>query len=144
MLAIRYFSTLILVISLPFIFFDISYAQFQIDAEIRPRTELRHGYKTIPAATNDPAFFTEQRSRLSLRYTQPEFQVGISAQDIRIWGSESQLKKSDNLSSVHDAWGAIFFDEHSFVKAGRQELVYDDQRILGLGDVASKPHIIQL
>lgn len=106
------------------------YSQFTVKGEFRPRTELRHGYKTLPATGSEAAFFTEQRPRLILGYDRELYQIGFSLQDVRIWGSQSQLNKSDGLFSVHEAWGQINFNESISLKAGRQELVYDDQRIL--------------
>lgn len=106
-------------------------AQFNLSGELRPRTELRHGYKTLPAEGANAAFFTEQRTRLNLNYSKELYKVGFTVQDVRIWGSQSQMNKSDGLFSVHEAWGQVNFSETVSVKAGRQELVYDDQRILG-------------
>lgn len=122
------FITLILLLSLQA---EVLRAQVVLDAELRPRTELRQGFKTLPTSSDRPAFFTEQRSRLSLSYSNDSYEVGISMQDVRIWGSEGQLTKSDIHFSVHEAWGKVFVGENSFIKVGRQELVYDDQRILG-------------
>lgn len=107
------------------------FAQFNLSGELRPRTELRHGYKTLPAEGVNAAFFTEQRSRLNFNYSKDLYKVGFTVQDVRIWGSQSQLNKSDGLFSVHEAWGQVNFSETVSLKAGRQELVYDDQRILG-------------
>lgn len=115
------------------LFFSVTvcYAQFTVQGELRPRTELRRGYKTLPASGAEAAFFTEQRSRLILGYSKEAYDLGFSLQDVRIWGSQSQLNKSDGLFSVHEAWGKINFNESLSLKAGRQELVYDDHRILG-------------
>jgi hypothetical protein len=57
--------------------------------------------------------------------------VGISLQDVRIWGSQSQLNKTDGLTSLHEAWGEYFFTKKFSAKFGRQEIAYDDERILG-------------
>ncbi|MFH5886059.1 alginate export family protein [Halalkalibaculum sp. DA3122] len=110
---------------------DYALAQFTLSGELRPRTELRHGYKTLPAEGAEAAFFTEQRSRLNLDYSKELYEIGLSVQDVRIWGSTGQLNKTDGRFSVHQAWGQINFNKSLSLKAGRQELVYDDQRILG-------------
>ncbi|MCB0396477.1 MAG: alginate export family protein [Flavobacteriales bacterium] len=109
---------------------DLS-AQFVLSGEIRPRTEYLHGFKTLAKETQDPAFWTEQRSRLRFDYTSDLYDVGIVLQDIRIWGSTSQLNRSDALSSIHEAWAAIRLCENFSLKAGRQEVAYDDHRIFG-------------
>ncbi|MDR8394145.1 alginate export family protein [Aliifodinibius sp. S!AR15-10] len=110
---------------------DYAFAQFTLSGELRPRTELRHGYKTLPSSGSNAAFFTEQRSRLNLDYTNDSYELKFSVQDVRIWGSQDQLNTTDGLFSVHEAWGEVNLDENFALKAGRQELVYDDQRILG-------------
>ncbi len=126
------FKTLLLLFAgLFWLLVNTVYSQFTVKGELRPRTEFRHGYKTLPDTDADPALFTEQRSRFILEYDRELYQIGFSLQDVRIWGSESQLNKSDGLFSVHEAWGKINFNESVSLKAGRQELVYDDQRILG-------------
>lgn len=56
----------------------------------------------------------------------------LSLQDIRVWGDVPQLNTSDNNGlSVHQAWGEILFNENFSLKLGRQEIAYDDQRIMG-------------
>ncbi|MCW9709155.1 alginate export family protein [Fodinibius salsisoli] len=107
------------------------FGQFTLEGEVRPRTELRHGYKTLPSSDDEAALFTEQRSRINLGYNKEDYDIGLTVQDVRIWGNQNQLNKSDGLFSIHEAWGQIHFSPIVSLKAGRQELVYDDQRILG-------------
>lgn len=127
--------------SLPFLFavmllmsfFPTIHAQtITLDGELRPRTEYRHGYKTLPPNDEaDAAFFTSQRSRLNFGYDNQKIKVGISLQDIRTWGDVPQLNSSDSHLGVHQAWGEIALCGSFGLKVGRQELVYDDQRIFG-------------
>lgn len=123
--------SIILLLLLFYASVDTASAQFELKGELRPRTEVRHGYKTLPATGADAAFFTEQRSRLILGYTGDLYEIGFTVQDVRVWGSQDQLNKNDGLFSVHEAWGKINFSDFFSLKAGRQELVYDDHRILG-------------
>ncbi len=56
-------------------------------------------------------------------------------QDIRVWGDESLYNstsvKGDNASvDVHEAWIELSLNEKSLIKVGRQELKYDDQRLI--------------
>jgi hypothetical protein len=107
-------------------------AQVKFTGEIRPRTEYRHGLKSLFDSSKDAAFFTSQRTRLNLGYTQEKFRVGLSVQDVRVWGDVKQLNMSDkNKLMLHEAWGELIFNENFSLKVGRQELVYDDSRILG-------------
>ena len=63
--------------------------QVLVSAEIRPRTELRDGFRTVNTPREQPAFFIEQRSRLNLNYVREKVIVRLSVQDARIWGSTS-------------------------------------------------------
>jgi hypothetical protein len=114
------------------------YAQIKISAQLRPRAEYRHGYKTLPVKDINPAFFISQRTRLNFDFTAKKFVLGISVQDVRTWGDVPQLNATDNRSSLHQAWGQYFFTESFSLKAGRQEIVYDDARIFGNVDWAQQ------
>lgn len=107
-------------------------AQLSFNGEIRPRTEYRHGLKSLFNSTEDAAFFTSQRTRLNLNYSEDKFRIGLSVQDVRTWGDVAQLNLSDkNQLMLHEAWGELIFTKSFSLKLGRQELVYDDHRILG-------------
>ncbi|WP_421918281.1 alginate export family protein [Marinifilum sp.] len=111
---------------------SIVMAQLTFTGEVRPRTEYRHGTKSLFNSSDDAAFFTSQRTRLNLGYTEETFRVGLSVQDIRTWGDVKQLNLSDqNQFMLHEAWGEILFSKNFSLKVGRQVLAYDDERILG-------------
>ena len=103
-----------------------------ISGELRPRYEYRHGYRDLMNEGADPANFVSQRTRLNLKYSGELFSVGFSLQDVRVWGDVSQLNKSDvNGTSIHEAWGEMKLYQNIYLKVGRQEISYDDQRIFG-------------
>jgi len=107
-------------------------AQFTLDAELRPRFEYRHGYKTLFPDNVDPAAFVSQRTRLNTAYEIEKLSFYLSLQDVRTWGDVPQLNTADkNGIGIHQAWGEIQLDPHFFLKVGRQEIVYDDHRIFG-------------
>jgi Alginate export len=107
-------------------------AQLKVDAELRPRFEYRHGYKTLFPDNEDPAAFVSQRSRLNFYYKTEKLNFFLSFQDVRVWGDVSQLNTSDkNGMSVHQAWGELLFDSNLSLKLGRQEIIFDDHRIFG-------------
>lgn len=108
-----------------------AFAQLELEAEIRPRTEFRNGFKTLLDKGEDPALFTEQRSRLGLYFGKNGLELKFTGQDVRLWGQTGQISKSDALSSVYEAWGRIALSDKWALQVGRQELVYDDQRIFG-------------
>lgn len=109
-----------------------TYAQVKISAEVRPRTEYSHGSKTPATEDTKGSLITSQRTRLNLDFKNEDFAVGIVMQDIRNWGQESQLTTNGNqVVYLHEAWAEWFIDQKFSLKAGRQQLVYDDHRILG-------------
>lgn len=107
------------------------FAQMTLTGELRPRTEYRHGYRTLIDSTQEAAIFTSQRTRLNFGYSAEKFKTGVVLQDVRIWGSQSQQNVADGLTSIHEAWGEYWFNKNFGVKSGRQEIAYDDERILG-------------
>ncbi|WP_051720063.1 alginate export family protein [Anditalea andensis] len=107
-------------------------AQLVISGEIRPRAELRHGFKSLIPERTDPAFFVEQRSRVNFSYTKEALQFYISAQDVRIWGNTSQIYKYDPaVINAYEAWAEYSFSEKTAIRIGRQALNYDNARFLG-------------
>ncbi|MEX2603652.1 MAG: alginate export family protein [Gracilimonas sp.] len=130
MSSIKYLKQALIII-LGFTFMPImSYSQVNLTAEFRPRTELRDGYRILNTSESDPAFFTSQRTRLNFMYAGNSYQLKISGQDVRTWGEVNQLDDTPNVN-IHEAWAQLDLSELLKVKLGRQELVYDDQRLLG-------------
>ncbi len=113
-------------------------AQFSLSGELRPRAEYRHGFKSPATEKMGAAAFISQRTRLNLNYKKDNLKVGISLQDVRVWGDVPQLNLSDNSFSLHEAWGEYYFTPNFSFKAGRMELVYDDSRMLGNVDWAQQ------
>lgn len=108
------------------------FSQFSLSGEIRPRTEYRHGFKKLIGDDEEAAFFTEQRSRLVANYKQDQLVLKLSLQDVRIWGSSDQIYKSESaLTSFNEAWAQFYFKPEFSIKAGRQELNYNNARFLG-------------
>lgn len=107
-------------------------AQLKIDAELRPRFEYRHGFKTLFPDNTDPAAFVSQRTRLNAGFTMEKLDFYISLQDVRVWGDVPQLNSADNNGfSLHEAWAKIWLSKDFALKLGRQEIIYDDSRIFG-------------
>ncbi len=120
-------------------------AQFSLTGQIRTRTEFRNGTGTLMPQTNKAAFFTSQRSRLTFNYKWNRIIFQTSLQDVRVWGQDaSSISLADGSKlAVHEAWAEIALankKDTSFkksavdyfaIKIGRQELLYDDSRLLG-------------
>lgn len=135
------------------VFFALSStAQLSLTGQIRTRTEYRDGAGTLRLKVNSPSIFTTQRSRLTFNYKIDHIIFQTSLQDIRVWGQDaSTISTADgNKLSLHEAWAEISLAnkkdstfKHSAVdyfaiKIGRQELLYDDSRLLGNLDWAQQ------
>lgn len=109
-----------------------STAQFTLSGEFRPRTEFSHGYRSLAADDQKASLFTSQRTRLNMDFSKGNLKTGLVLQDVRNWGSQPQLVgNQDYAVSIHQAWLQYHFLPELSVKAGRQELVYDNHRIFG-------------
>jgi hypothetical protein len=120
-------------------------AQWQLSGELRTRTEFRDGAGTLKLKGNSASVFTSQRSRMTIDYRLARVVFHSSVQDVRVWGQDaSTISTADGSKfSVHEAWAEIVLADrndsafhHSpvdylAVKIGRQELSYDDQRLVG-------------
>ncbi len=119
-------------ICLSCLFLSTTRAQFTLEAELRPRLEYRHGFKTIYNANDTPATFISQRTRLNATHKTEALTIFLSLQNIRVWGDVPQLNLADkNGNALHQAWAELKLSPTGSIRLGRQELVYDDSRILG-------------
>jgi hypothetical protein len=130
------------VVSLAFYSPFKSLAQLSLSAQLRTRSELRDGQGApLPEGTT-PAFFTSQRTRLMAGFTGYRFKVGLTVQDVRVWGQDASTinrttTQDNNGLMVHEAWAEVMLTDTTLknktfsIKLGRQELNYDDSRLLG-------------
>jgi hypothetical protein len=109
---------------------------FKISAQYRVRSELRDGYRTLVTDSSQLAFFIGQRARLTFDYKKDKIAFYASVQDSRTWGDEEQKKDNAGLQ-VNQLWTEIGLNPNWALKLGRQELVYDDHRLLGNLDWAN-------
>ncbi len=108
------------------------YAQFTLSGEFRPRTEFSRGYRSLASEDQKMSTATAQRTRLNAFYNTESVKAKLVLQDVRFWGSQPQLvANEDYATSVHEAWAEVKLAENFSLRAGRQELVYDDSRIFG-------------
>jgi hypothetical protein len=117
-------------------------AQVTLSAQLRTRSEFRDG-QGAPLPKGAPsAFFTSQRSRINLLFNRSRLKLNFTLQDVRVWGQDVSSINRVNLQEnnsllTHEAWAEILLSDTAIktkafsLKIGRQELVYDDQRLLG-------------
>jgi Alginate export len=120
-------------------------AQFTLSGQLRTRTEIRNGLGNLVPKGLKAAAFTSQRTRLIFGYKWDRLTFGVTVQDVRVWGQDaSSVSNADgNRFMLHEAWADLvlankadttikfkLFDLMS-LKIGRQELSYDDVRLIG-------------
>ena len=142
-------SKIALIITSMFIFIfafqSKSFAQLSLTAQIRIRTELRDGYGTILPKTVPSAIFTSQRTRLNALYSMYRVKLYVSLQDVGVWGQDASTINTTTVANnnglqLHEAWAEISLTDTTVknkwlnLKAGRQEIIYDGQRLLGNAD----------
>lgn len=66
------------------LFFSNAWSQVTIDAEFRPRTEYRDGFRKPIADTLNPALLTVQRTRLNFDYKSASINARLSLQDAHV------------------------------------------------------------
>lgn len=139
------FNKLGLVVIISIAFSNLSYSQFTLVGQVRTRTEVRDGLGNLNLLTNTPSAFTSQRTRLTFGYKWDRVTFGMAVQDVRVWGQDaSTISNTDGGKfGVHEAWAEVVLAnsadttvkfkliQNLSLKVGRQELVYDDVRLLG-------------
>lgn len=121
-----------------------SQAQITLTGQLRTRAEDRNGYGNLVTNDAQQGGFISQRTRLNFGYKWDLLTVGVSVQDIRVWGGDaSTTSTTDNRLFLHEGWAELtlankadtnvkfkLLDLLTF-KIGRQELIYDDARLIG-------------
>lgn len=100
-----------------------STAQLSINAEIRPRTELRYGHKKLPTQGQTPAFLISQRMRLGTFYKNENLEAKLTLQNASVWGDEQNV-------IFYEAWVKYYLSKKWNLTIGRQELQYDGGRLI--------------
>ena len=123
----------------------VASAQFTLSGQLRTRTEVRDGLGNLVPKGSKPAVFTSQRTRLAFGYKWDRLTFGVTIQDVRVWGADaSSISNADgNRLMLHEGWADVMLANKAdttvkfklvdllSIKIGRQELIYDDVRLLG-------------
>jgi hypothetical protein len=121
------------------------FAQFSLVGQLRTRTEVRNGLGNLAPKNSPSAVFTSQRARLTFNYKWDRITFQTAVQDVRVWGQDAATidNVDGNRLMVHEAWAEVTLInsadttikfkpiQNLSLKVGRQELVYDDVRLLG-------------
>jgi hypothetical protein len=119
-----------------FFIFSGVYAQFSIETELRPRSELRNGYQQLIQSGATSAAIVSQRTRLKFSYQKEGLRLVIAPQDVRIWGDEKNHSTGGNFGDeasldLHEGYAEIDLNSMISLAAGRMELNYDNEWLLG-------------
>lgn len=107
-----------------------------IDAEYRPRAELRSGYSKPLLKDDAPDLLMMQRVRLNAAYRSKLINANLSIQDARIFGEANAKGEavSDKIDApklgIYEAWAELVLPKGFAFRIGRQALSYDDQRLI--------------
>ena len=102
---------------------------FSLDAQLVTRGELRAGGFKADSIDNERfSHFALGKYRITANYQRSWLEVRLSPQFSGIWG---QASAGLNL---YEGWAKMQTKKGLFVKLGRQELTYDDGRIIGNDD----------
>lgn len=107
--------------------------EITVKAQVRPRAEYRHGAINPMGETSQASSFIWNRARLSVGYDNGFVSMGLSVQDVSVWGERQQVESYPYTTGINEAWAKIYKDGF-FAQLGRQQLSYDDERILGTLD----------
>lgn len=112
-----------------------AYSQNTIDLTIRPRAIIDYGYKAPAYRSDMPVCNISQRTSAGFMHQTEKLGLYINLRDVRVWGDDDRYSASGmygNSSStgIHQAWVKLQISKWLSVKAGRQLLKYDDQRLL--------------
>ncbi len=105
--------------------------------QVRPRLEL-DTLRDGNAETGE--WFVSQRSRVGVAAESPHFMARVVVQDVRTWGTETDTLKDPIADAVdfHEAWARWKSGEGFNLTVGRQELNFDEQRLVGAVDWAQQ------
>ncbi|MGN6354021.1 MAG: alginate export family protein [Parafilimonas sp.] len=112
--------------------------------DMRTRSEMRHGYKSLPTADTGAAFNISQRTRFNIDFKSKKIDVFLSLQDARVWGQQDPragqsgtgTASSSTTYSVYlfEAYAEPRFTDNFSVRIGRQRVMYDNQRLFAEND----------
>ena len=116
------------------------YAQeFNSDIQIRPRYEYTNGFGTLVTPSTEHTSFIGNRARFNLNYSDNKLKIKLALQNVHTWGDAmTTTVSSKNGVSAFEAWAEYSFTDKWSAKLGRQNLSYDNQRIIGGLDWANQ------
>jgi len=118
-------------------------AQLTLGTEIRPRGEVRAGYKDLYKSGENPAEIFTQRTRLNVGFKTEKIKTYFSFQNVSIWGEQSKNTNTNrtatsadtsSLTNICEGWAELNLCKYSALRVGRQLLAIEDERLLSSGN----------
>ena len=104
-----------------------------LDVQLRTRGEYNNGAIVPRNEGETPALFINERARVGVHYSQQHLELRLAAQHTGVWGQDN-IKERNGRLAMHEAWAKLYFSQNIFAQLGRQQLSYDDERLLGTSD----------
>lgn len=116
---------------------------FTVGLDMRTRSEVRHGYKSIPTVDTPAAVSVNQRTRLNIDFKSRKFDFWASVQDTRVWGQqdpkEGQGTSTPTTATTYplymfEVYAEPHITDKFSIRIGRQRIEYDNQRLFAEND----------
>lgn len=104
-----------------------------VDAQLRARGEHDNGVINPQKEGEQSANYVSERARLSFDFKRNNLELKASVQHTGLWGQDP-MNQSNGRATMSEAWAKLTFADVFFAQVGRQQLCYDDERILGAND----------
>lgn len=104
-----------------------------LEGQLRDRLLVDSGRDFVDEMGIDREYIT-QRARLGISVKHASGTVlTVRLQDVRIWGEETNTLNDSSADGfdAHEAYAVLPLYSHASLKLGRQEIVFDNQRLVG-------------
>ena len=92
----------------------------------RPRAEFKAGYKIPHTPVDEKAFMMSHRADVTFRHRRERAEVYLTIRNADIWGDNT-----NRMPELFEAWTEYTFSGHYAIRAGRQRLMLDNERLIG-------------
>lgn len=107
--------------------------KFGVEVQLRTRGEINHGAIYPESPGQGTAHFAGERARVSFDYTRDRLQLRLSAQHTGVWGQDAMQSRQGRVA-LNEAWARLDMGRGFYAQVGRQQLSFDDERLLGADD----------
>ncbi len=109
--------------------------QFRLDAQLRPRFEIRDGAFRPLLPNEKTAALISDRMRINFNYQYKDvLEVKIAPQSVSVWGQGNMVQGAENSGNrlaAFEAWSKLKLAQNTHIKLGRQVISLDDERFFG-------------